>query len=571
MFGGPEDVASMGLEKAQGVLREETERGQDDPEVNITNPPEMMTPRTVSVMPFVDELRPPWGTLMDALKKRNAIEKFHIYEATLPPSPFFVDRIVPILSSNNTLASLQLCHCHLSLDDMTSLIQFLSQNHSLKTIELDGNNIESLDIAKAFSKVVRNHAGLHKVSLRTCGLGLNNYILSAILDGCNNLNELDIGKNEINSEGVGITRDFLSSNPAVTILHIDGFADGAANYVTDPALPEFAGIGDVNATQFAMGMKNSTNLRQLFLSRNSLTMSSAIIDGDPNKTLTLIDLSSNKINKEAVTTIANYVKNNPSLADLNLSGNGIGDDALGGLFLALKENTALLHLNVEKNSVSDASVPGIIDALRNNTTLLTLRLEDKRGFGAMKFTIEGRQELVKKSFFDTTSLQTIEQSNHTCKVYLWEPRWAPSLGQMMRLDYSSLARKKTFVFEMQTINSFNNEGKKIRFKVLLALFGVKELFDPCSFISILELMPRLLELVQQDLSYNSVYDKNDARVDLVTVDEQGNLIRGEVERHDSIDGENAVTLSRLYEVIHEWDIALLFERGPGKVPFDEMC
>ena len=90
----------------------------------------------------------------------------------------------------------------------------------------------------------------------------------------------------------------------------------------------------------------------------------------------------------------------------------------------------------------------------------------------------------------TTSLEAIAGSNHTCILSITDR------GKTYRNDL-------THEYEMKNINSLDSEGMKIRYKVVLALFSYnKDLFHPRSFDEVpLELMPRLLELVQLEVGY----------------------------------------------------------------------
>jgi hypothetical protein len=109
--------------------------------------------------------------------------------------------------------------------------------------------------------------------------------------------------------------------------------------------------------------------------------------------------------------------------------------------------------------------------------------------------------------------------------------------------------------EMKNINALAlvNEGMKIRYKVVLALFMTNpNLFNPRGFDDVpLELMPRLLEIAQQDLGHDGF----------------GEEIRGKRTMYDLVmyDGRDP-TLGRIYEVMMGWNTPLLFVRGPGELP-----
>jgi hypothetical protein len=86
------------------------------------------------------------------------------------------------------------------------------------------------------------------------------------------------------------------------------------------------------------------------------------------------------------------------------------------------------------------------------------------------------------------------------------------------------------------INALENEGQKIRYKVVLSLFTLKTIkLNHCDFQHVpLELMPRLIELVQQEMGYGK-YGRG--------------IWKAPVRRK----GSNPC-LTRVYEVVHGWSM-----------------
>ena len=86
------------------------------------------------------------------------------------------------------------------------------------------------------------------------------------------------------------------------------------------------------------------------------------------------------------------------------------------------------------------------------------------------------------------------------------------------------------------INALENEGQKIRYKVIAALFTLKTIeFNPRDFQHIpLELMPRLLELVQHEMGYGA--------------------LREVWKAPGRKKGSNPRLITRVYEVIHGWSM-----------------
>eukprot|EP00984_Skeletonema_dohrnii_P007590 scaffold2773_cov119-Skeletonema_dohrnii-CCMP3373.AAC.4 len=241
-----------------------------------------------------------------------------------------------------------------------------------------------------------------------------------------------------------------------------------------------------------------------------------------------IDLSRNLIGVQGLKNVVAYLEGNPPLATMNLAGNILRNNVAALLMGALKRNTNLAHLNLRHNSFTKASVPCIVDALKNNSTLLTLDLTDNK----IKPKSGGRKELVKNALFDSTSVQSIIDSNHSCQVYVSDNNWG---------------NKDTHEVEIRKMNAFGNKGKTIRYKLVLAMFTLKTIqFNPRSFHRIpLELMPRLLEFVQQEMGHKGF---------------------GKDVWNASRKGKGVKCLTRVYEVVTGWSmLPSLFERGPDKV------
>ena len=91
------------------------------------------------------------------------------------------------------------------------------------------------------------------------------------------------------------------------------------------------------------------------------------------------------------------------------------------------------------------------------------------------------------------------------------------------------------------MNAFGNKGKTIRYKLVLAMFTLKTIpFNPLAFQHIsLELMPRLLEFVQQEMGHKGF---------------------GKDVWNASRKGKGVKCLTRVYEVVTGWSmLPSLFE------------
>ena len=77
-----------------------------------------------------------------------------------------------------------------------------------------------------------------------------------------------------------------------------------------------------------------------------------------------------------------------------------------------------------------------------------------------------RKELVLDTMCDATSFQSIVESNHVCQLFLAN---------------KNNGVRETHEKEMRNINALENEGAKIRYKVVLAMFKLNtDLYNPVS-------------------------------------------------------------------------------------------
>ena len=325
--------------------------------------------------------------------------------------------------------------------------------------------------------------------------------MSALLGGCKKITTLLLENNQIQAEGsVALVAKFLKNNKSLTVFSIEG------NY-----------MGDDNAKTVCEAMTTCTEIREVCLSRTKIALPT-FINNKQMINLTHIDMSGDwYIRAPGAKLIAKYLVSNPALIELNLSRQAITSNGAKKIALALKKNTNLQHLSLDRNGLTEACVPEFTDALRNNSTLLSLNL----GCNEIRVAT-GRAVLNRNALCDTSSLEAIVESNHTCVLTTTrrEGKYRNDL---------------THEYEMKKINALDSEETKIRYKVVLALFSYnKDLFHPRSFDDVpLELMPRLLELIQLEVGY-------------------GEFGNGITER--SVKKKKSPhTLRRLYQVVTEWN------------------
>ena len=479
-------------------------QGQEEYEIDLSGGREGLVRqgngyrRETEQTPFHEEIRANWEQFARVVGEKNELEDFQISDIALPPAPFFADTLVPSLKKSSLLC-IDLINCNMTSREFEGVAQLLKKVPALISLGLSRNEISNVADAKVLSAAMAKHKGLSFVDLSECGLSKSEDILSLLLKGCKKLSGLDLSGNEFDSKSFALIAKFLSSHKSITILNLEG-----------------SKFDDKSVTTFNKAVEKNKTLEELSLASTGITLSTKIQRSLVlNDKLLHIDLSQNKLLTNATKLITKHLKKNPPLSILSLVGCGLSSRSAEGLCNALKCNTNLAHLDLKENSFNDKSMPFFVDALRNNSTLVTLQLTGN------KIKVQRRKEFIKGALCDPTSLQTIAESNHTCLVTL-------NKGNNGNLD--------TRENEFRKINALENEGQKIRYKVIVSLFTLKTIaFNARDFQHVpLELMPRLLELVQQQMGYG----KYGREVWKAPVRAKGSNPR----------------LTRVYEVIHGWSM-----------------
>lgn len=499
------------------------------------------------------------------IQQHSDLQTFKIVNCNIPPSPWLGDSILPVLEMNSNrtdlegnMTTLELTNCSLSADDLSALAKFLAGNKTLCTLNISRNNIESVDTVKALAKAIKKHPALLEVGLAYCSLGGGNHdALDKILAACKECDSLEIGHSDFDSEGVANIAKFLGKKNSVTSFSLMG-----------------APVDKENKKLLTKSLTKNKIIETLCLRSNGLQLP-AILSTTKKVTesldrLTHLDLSFNSLPIQGVKMMAKFLeKADSSLVTLILSKNNMTSKGANVLLPALKENTSLQHLDLSRNWLGNEVAPAVIDLLKNNSTLLSFDLSGNKSMkttsgGGRRYVRatqswekipkqdRGRAEIVKGALFDATSLETIVNSNHMCAVTM--------AGFNQGDAHEDTIRK---------INSLDvSDGKKIRYKVVLALNDVnKDLYDPCSFNDVpLELMPYVLEMVQQELGYNGFGQEVMPKSKMKQGDRGKYTWNWEKPYPHRREFHPDPSLRCVFEIIMAWQsLPLLFVRGAGEL------
>ncbi|KAL9180339.1 hypothetical protein ACHAXT_008309 [Thalassiosira profunda] len=268
---------------------------------------------------------------------------------------------------------------------------------------------------------------------------------------------------------------------------------------------------------------------------------------------------------EGVARIATWLgKKSVSLISFSLVGAQIDKDNKRALEESLVKNKTIQELSLSSNGLA---LPGILRATKKAMKSLSRLTSLDLSFNSLP--VQGAKALAKFLEHANCSLETLILSNNHLTTK-GANHILPALKANESLEELDL-RYNLRGIPMETVRRINAldgpEGLKIRYKVVLALTNEKlNLYDPCGFNDVpLELMPRLLNLLQQEIGCDG-FGADIVASSSMTNDRPFRKRKWNRETR-SQEYFSDPTLARLYEVIMAWQsLPLLFVNGAGKLP-----
>jgi hypothetical protein len=375
-------------------------------------------------------MMPCYDYFAENIQSYTSLESFKIVNFNLPQSPWLQNKIFPVLEQNRNLTALQLSNCFLSADDLTSLTKFVDGNETLSSLNISHTNIQSEDIIKALAKAIKKHPTLRSVNLTYCLFAGGSRMMDKILVACKKCESLEIGHQDFDSENVAAVAKFLAKKHSLTSFSLVG-----------------AAVDNDNKKLLSEALVQNKTIEKLCLHSNQLQLP-AVIRGTKKamkalSRLTHLDLSFNKLSLSGAKSMAKFLAGEDSkLISLVMMKNNLTSKGANVLLSSVKKNMTLQHLDMSRNWITNKSVPAVIDLLQNNSTLVTLDLSGNKGLKTVEKRAfrgrwgyrdgrwgydesharpqidGGRTKIVKDAMFDTTSLESIISSNHTCAVFM---------------------------------------------------------------------------------------------------------------------------------------------------------
>ena len=259
-------------------------------------------------------------------------------------------------------------------------------------------------------------------------------VLSPSLQG-KQLNELSLTNTKLERDALVHVSRFISENTSLQTLDFSG--NTIDMWIVADAL--------------SMAFKSHPCLQSVTLDRckvgNDTRVLATLLNG--MKHVKTISLKGNNITSEGAHIIAHFLDGNACSTHLHLDDNPIKDDATFSFASALKQNTTLRFLGLNNTEISELG-----------------------------------NIILRRALFDTSSLNSVADSNHDCVI---------------SIDWSSLA----LGWKIPDINGKRSWSKerKVKAKTLLALCIMNEVPLKLSYFDEvpLEIMPYILAMIQEHI------------------------------------------------------------------------
>ena len=292
--------------------------------------------------------------------------------------------VLEIVKHCTNLHVLDMCHCHLGSDDVTSLFCDHKSWVNLHTLSLCGNKIGP-DGAQVLSKVLVHCKYLRYLDLSWNGLG-NTGCLS-LADGLQNhtsLLELKLGSNDIFADGITAMIPVIKRNH-LRHLNLSECSIGYESIGYDGVGCEdkvYDGIG-YDGIAVLVDVTCTDTLQTLELSNNTLGVDGAMILSDGLqrcRQLMELDISKNSIGPYGMPYLAEGLNCCRQLVKLDISHNKIGSHGISSLAEGFQYCTNLFInlqvLNLERNEITSAGVAAITVIMKRCRYLQVLDLSE---------------------------------------------------------------------------------------------------------------------------------------------------------------------------------------------------
>ena len=315
---------------------------------------------------------------------------------------------VSLLLNSHILRTLDLGYNHLCYD-ILKLTEALEHTNTLKVINFTNNNIPH-SATTAISNVIRLNISLKEFYIGSNKLQSSIFVILESLSEVSSLQKLELHDNEISEEGSKMVASVVINNTELEhlVLNNNSFGEGVI-YILE-ALQGLVSLQllDLGNTRMPKEVCEDLALvieynclHTLKLYGNNLQSSAIVILQALSNisSLSVLDLQSNQLNKNAGTYLSNVILNNAELNQLLLGDNNIGKGVLY-IAKALQNVKSLKMLGLQYNRFPAEVSQELGLAIQANQCLQVLLLSGN-----------SLQCSVLKSLMNISTLKSLDLSN----------------------------------------------------------------------------------------------------------------------------------------------------------------
>ena len=289
-----------------------------------------------------------------------------------------------------TLAKLSISKSNIFDETANDLAAVISDNIYLQHLNLDSNHLKTSGIFKIL-RSLQEISSLEILCLTHNGITDEAADDIAAVISCNmNLQELDLGNNDLQTSGIIIIARNLQIISSLTKLCINDnnigkeAADSIASVISCNIMLQKLDIGGNHLQtsgiiKVARSLQKISLLTKLYINNNNITEEAADDIANAifhNTKLQEIDISSNNIQTGGAIKIAKSVVNISTLTKMHFGRNDITEDAAHDIARAIYCNSKLQEVDVSGNYFQTIGVITIAKALQNICTLKKLNISN---------------------------------------------------------------------------------------------------------------------------------------------------------------------------------------------------
>ncbi|XP_036611571.1 leucine-rich repeat-containing protein 34 [Trichosurus vulpecula] len=290
--------------------------------------------RLIPVQRLTDE---DFEILIDTLKPHKNITGLDVRYNLLTDDG--ANHVARLLEEVPSLTYLNLMFNDIKTDGGEVIAKVLHRNQTLKHLRLTGNKIDNKG-GMFFATMLQINSSLEKLDLGDCDLGMQSLIAIATV----------LTKNQ-SIKGINLNRPILKSEEEESTTHVSHMLQINSTLIELHMCKH--GIKNFGMQQLCEALYTNTALRYLDVSCNRITRDAMIYLGEllkRNNVLEVIDLSSNRIEDEGSMYVTEALAfYNTSLKALSIVSNNITGKGLTAFSDSMKTNTTLTNIYIWGN------------------------------------------------------------------------------------------------------------------------------------------------------------------------------------------------------------------------------